>query len=106
MKVEQNSTLAGTGKYAVVNMREVRNHDKAAEILAKLAFLEHEGVLDFGTANTENEFFVLRVKDRFANDALSAYAEAASGYDQEYAEDVRKIADRAGTNSIYCKMPD
>jgi hypothetical protein len=54
-----------------------------------------------------NEFFVICLKDRYAQAALMAYAVAAAhGDDPEYSADVIELAKRAGPSSPHCKSLD
>ena len=55
----------------------------------------------------EYENFTIMLKDRFAEAALLAYAAEAMKHGMsEYAEDVRKLAARAGPHHPKCKLPD
>lgn len=87
MRLLRNVTADGKGKYAIINWRK--------------------NTVEFGLPNTEEEFFVIKLKDRFALPALLAYAKAVrEDGDYEYAADIIALANRAGSNSLWCKWPD
>ena len=120
MKLDRNLTVDGDGKYALIRkrrIRELRNRaaggDEAAvsdvDLMdAALTALAELGVLDDSVVGEPGEFFVLRLRDVFAEPALRAYAAAvrAKGEDEEYAADIDEMADRAGTRSPFSKHPD
>lgn len=111
MRLDRNVGSAKTGKYAVVNMRKVdeftRNDtNRVSALHVALRTLTDAGVIDYGEPNTKDEFFVVYLKDRFAQSALMSYALAATVRDPEYAKDVQELADRAGLDSPWCKFPD
>lgn len=118
MKLDRNiKDNDGRGKYALLKLREL---DALPGYLGKMppgdippgAYnaikkLENVGVLDWGKAGTESEFFVIRLKDKYAASALFAYAEAADDDGQrEWGAEVRDMARRAGTAHPNCKRPD
>ena len=117
MKLDRNDEGSGrwpgTGKYALVLLREVENYRQGTfgELPQKLvdAFetLEELGILDMGAVNTPSEFFVMRLKDRYSKAGLRAYAEAAALDDNmEWSREVQELADRAGIDHPHCKRPD
>jgi len=90
-------------------MRLLRNTTKDGK--CKYSLIEHEkdDHVESGLPKTENEFFVIKLKDKYAKAALEEYDRAVSldpGGDKEYDEDVLDLADRAGTDSPWCKRPD
>lgn len=91
MKLDRNKDGAG-GKYAVVRLREVP-HD--GEARAHLDALVTGGFVEMGSVGDADEFFVVKLKDRYAAAALVAYAEAAASDDPEYAIEVLELAARA-----------
>lgn len=113
MKLDRNIPgNLGRGKYALIKLRPfVAMHDNAdsgssiARVRAALATLEEFGMLDYGNS-PKTEFFVMRVKDKYAGDGLAGYAMAAVLDDPEYAEEILEMASRAGHNSPHCKAPD
>jgi hypothetical protein len=102
MKMDRNCNADGKGKYAVVRLRG----ELSAEDMAALAQLEKSGRLDWGMVGQPDEFFLIRLKDRFAQDALDGYANAAEFADPEWAAEVRALARRAGPAHPECKFPD
>lgn len=111
MKLDRNNHN-GMGKYALLKLRVLRDifdrHDgRLPQSLGEaLALLEQAGVVDYGYRGTESEFMVIRLKDKYAAEALEGYANEAGKDDPEYADDVRELADRAGPKSAWCKAPD
>ena len=84
----RNLGTAGTGKYSVIDNR------------TGWMVVDAE---PWG----RNEFFVLKLADRYSAAALHAYALAAdTAGDHEYAADVLELAKRAGPASPHCKNPD
>jgi hypothetical protein len=111
MKLDRNEQPNGRGKYALLLMRKVEQYttDSITEsnpVLDAIWLLESEGLIDWGEAGTEREFFVIRLRDKFAGAALSRYAAVAASEDAEYAQEVAGLAHRAGENSPFCKTPD
>jgi len=115
MKLDRDINKDGKGKYALVRLRTITNDSEAAGLLARLCEL---GVLDWGNVGAPDEFFLMRLKDKYAGEALSAYADAvaldarreldeARSRDKfQYAIAVQKLCTRAGTLSPFCKEPD
>ena len=85
MKLDQNINYDGKGKYALINLRTNQVH--------------------WGKPHSEHEFFVIKLKDKYASAALFAYACAAEADDPEYAAEVRNLAQRSH-NHPYAKQPD
>ena len=116
MKLDRNINGNGSGKYGLIKNRrlaQIRAWDGGDGEIADqqavedaLALLERAGIIDWGYAGTPEEFFVIRLKDRFAQSALIAYSQHAVGYDPEYAGDVRELARRSGSDHPNCKVPD
>lgn len=105
MKLDRNMPgNLGRGKYALLLMREIDPDDD--DVDRALRLLEGRGLIDYGEHGTESEFFVIRLKDRYAHDALFAYARAAQQHDREWSQEVREMANRAGLFSDWCKDPD
>lgn len=115
MKLDRNINPDGLGKYALLNLRKIEGlknggchpfENVAEPIASALKLLEEKGILQWATKGTEDEFFLIRLKDKYAGDALGAYAYAATQDDPEYGSEVAEIAGRAGLNSPWCKAPD
>ena len=98
MKLDRNDPdRAGLGKYALINMRRYRAlpGDQLAEAHALLDRLQDLGIIDKGVRGASDEFFVLKLKDKYAPAALTAYANAAVDDDKELATQVLELASRA-----------
>lgn len=106
MKLDRNTTPSGDGKYAAVRLRDVAAHPERPALLAALARLDEAGVLDRGQVNAPDEFFLIRLKDKYAQSALDAYAQAAATDDVEYAAEIERLAARSGPDHPLCKRPD
>lgn len=123
MRLDRNN---GRGKYAVINLRKYADYPHLSgavrpsprAVVEAIETLEKAGLINYGAPNTEHEFFVMMLKDQFANDALHAYADAAdqesvlhedrskSKSFGEYGDEVRELAKRSGAMSPWCKVPD
>lgn len=90
MRLKRNTTADGSCKYSLIE-HEKDNH------------------IERGFPQTENEFFVIKLKDRHARAALIGYLESLTNqdeYDDEYARDLQELAQRSGPLSPWCKDPD
>lgn len=90
MRLKRNTTKDGMCKYSLIE------HEKGDHI-------EH------GFPKTENEFFVIKLKDKHAYSALVGYLESLTSqdeYDVEYARDIQELVRRSGPASPWCKEPD
>jgi hypothetical protein len=108
MKLDRNN---GRGKYAIVNLREIEriggvSHGHNPDIAHALRILELNNLIEYGDVGSENEFFVIKLKDKYADAALARYAAMASSDDAEYANDVAAMAARSGVHHPNCKQPD
>ncbi len=111
MKLDRNTNETGQGKYALLKMRDLylfepQSLNDPSPIGDALELLASNGLLDYGEAGTEREFFVIRLRDKYAAAALFAYAEAARADDGEYADEIIELALHSGENSPFCKVPD
>lgn len=88
MKLDRNVNENGTGKYALLNLRSNK--------------------IEWGAPCTEEEFFVIKLKDRYAQAALNAYVKDVidCGDDPEWAAEVQRLADRSSEDNPWCKQPD
>lgn len=105
MKLDRNITVPRRGKYALILLRKStvnRCVVGAAKAANKPVEVEPPAI-DFGDTD-ETDFFVIRLKDRFAAKALRAYAYAAENDDMEYANEVHKLADLS--EALERRMPD
>lgn len=105
MKLDRNINPTGKGKYAVINMRKIPGYPGTPEELAA-AILANPECVEWGHVGAEDEFWLIKLKDRYAEPSLRSYATAAQKDDPEYAEQVFALANRAGLNSPFCKSPD
>lgn len=79
-------------KYAIVNRWKIPlSNTPLVTIECALKTLEEAGVLDFGDSPS-TDFFVIRLRDKHAAAALSAYAGSTMRDDQEYALGVLNLA--------------
>lgn len=74
-------------------------------IMNAIRTLDNAGLIEWGDT-PETDFFVLKLRDAFAQSALHAYADAASSHDDEYSGEVRALARRSGRDHPMCKFPD
>ena len=107
MKLDRS--YGGAGKYAVVNLRRVLGMSDGEgvgkQINDAIDLLQAHGVLDFGMT-PDTEFFVIKLKDKYAGDALEAYGNAACNDRQnEYGQEVLGLAYKA-FNHPNKKAPD
>lgn len=105
MQLDRNMNI-GRGKYALIKLRERmyrgRNQpiiagvtsDVAGGLGARYAMVLAEAI-DYGDT-MDNDFFVIRLKDKYAADALSAYAKAAMADGEiEYGKEINELAIKA-----------
>ena len=108
MKLDRNINKSGKGKYALINLRKIPSDPRTPVELAE-AILTNPECVEFGMVGSPDEFFVIKLKDRYASRALAGYAQAvdldAEG-DQEYSLEMSKIANRSGLAHPLCKRPD
>lgn len=112
MKLDRNINQDGRGKYAILQLRKLATYEPAetfgkSAVLDAVALLDKEGLIDWGQTGTDREFFLIRLKDKYAQPALDAYATAAEkDGDAEYAGEIHEMANRSGQQSPWCKKPD
>ena len=93
MKLDRNITNPRRGKYALIKLRESTvklDRDRGC-------LMVNESAVDFGDT-ADSDFFVIRLKDKYAAAALTAYAQAAMIDDPEYAKEVLALAVLAATH--------
>lgn len=112
MKLDRNINNDGRGKYALLKLRVFEEFAKGGEIQElpydirqALDVLERAKILDWGDT-PDTEFFVIRLKDRYAQSALKAYAEDAAIDDVEYAAEIERMVQRSGPDHPNCRRPD
>lgn len=114
MKLDRNTTgNEGRGKYALLDLRKLRSgmeqesfKEYSGLVQDAVNLLAAEGLLQWGLPGEEDEFFVIKLKDRYALPALREYSEAIQDTDQEFSGEVWELACRSGRNSPFCKDPD
>jgi hypothetical protein len=89
MKLDRNINPDGRGKYALLKLRNIKLSLDAIQVQAEKSF--GRDALDLGTYPV-TEFFVIKLKDKYAGPALRAYAEAARADDEEYAAEIDALA--------------
>lgn len=104
MELDRNINQDGKGKYALIKMREIPGNPTTPEELAA-AILENPQCVDWGSKGSDSEFFLLRLKDKYAEPALLAYADAAADEDGVWSRRIYAMADRAA-NHPNKKSPD
>ncbi len=105
MELDRDINVDGKGKYALINMRKIPTSPRTPQELAE-AILKNPECVEFGRVGTEQEFFVIKLKDAFSQVALKAYSNEAYSHDPQYSDRILNLAERAGTDSPFCKLPD
>lgn len=105
MKLDRDTNPDGKGKYVLINLRHLPHSPFNVKELSEMIQV-HQVAVEFGEPKTQNEFFPIKLKDKYAQAALKAYADAARPDDPEYADAVEALAKRAGPGSPFCKKPD
>lgn len=106
MKLDRNTNPNGTGKYALLKMRQLvtLGHSGALpkEVLTAIETLEKHDLIHYGNEqpNGVEQFFVVKYKDQFAGNALRAYAgavaseaECCEATEPDKARELREYAD-------------
>jgi hypothetical protein len=100
MKLDRNITNPKRGKYALIKLRIAQPEITATHVdkdgnVTPVGYEIPASAVDFGDTE-DSDFFVLRLKDKYASAALYAYARAAHQDGQtEYAAEVQMLADDA-----------
>lgn len=96
MKLDRNITNPRRGKYALIKLR-LRDAPIILEPTADVAGGKGAKYLpvlaeavDFGDSE-DSDFFVIRLKDKYAGPALAAYAGAAMMDDPEYGREIMRL---------------
>lgn len=92
MKLDRNINQDGRGKYALIKLRETSlnaSHKALAIAESKMLVVEPYAV-DFGDSE-DTDFFVIRLKDKYAAPALHAYGESAMRDDPEYGREIIEL---------------
>ena len=107
MKLKRNEGDGTVGKYIVINVSKISGKPptNAQELAA--AILANPECVVIGEKGSKDEFFVMMLKDQFADKGLVGYATAAHlAGEMEYADEIHELAERSGPASPYCKRPD
>ena len=100
MKLDRNVNQNGRGKYALINLRTNK--------------------IEWGEVGSDDEFFVIKLKDRFSKGALKGYRQAISDFLKtaphqdadthaslsEFRSEVLEMEQRSGIDNPSCKIPD
>lgn len=106
MKLDRNIDGGHGNKYGLVKKRGLEELRKRSRNIGDaIDLLVRAGVIDWGDT-PETEFFLIRLKDKYAASGLAGYAEAARDDDPEYAYEIVEMAGRAGPANPHCKRPD
>lgn len=96
MKLDRNLNWNGRGKYALIKLRNcaldagILSQAKSENLMVTVAPQD----IDLGDTE-DSDFFVIRLKDKYAYEALKAYAYAAAADESEYANEVLELAEKA-----------
>lgn len=102
MQLDRNTNPDHRGKYGLIQLRHTKK--TLGQIDALLCQDGEPFTVDWG--NTPNsEFFVIRLRDKYAAPALAAYAMAAYRDDPEYGLEVLNLAKEAAEHPNQ-KIPD
>lgn len=106
MKLDRNINANGKGKYALLKLRNLPERGRQrTEIEAALVTLSHYGILDYGDTE-DSDFFVMRLKDKYATAALATYSQQAKQDGQiEYAAEIYDLAQKSAKHPNL-KRPD
>lgn len=114
MKLDRDLNKDGCGKYAIINLRKLNDLCGHAspfqrwtpEVAQAIKTLEETGALEWGRTGAPDEFFLIKLKDKYAKHALEQYAAAVGSDDPEYSDAVFDLSKRSGKNSPFYKVPD
>jgi hypothetical protein len=102
MRLDQNVNPNKLGKYALIKLRETGENILCSPDRKEATI--PVSAIDFGNA-PDSDFFVIRLKDKYAAPALKAYANAASADGEiEFATDVMALANQS--RRMETKKPD
>ena len=116
MKLDREINEDGKGKYALIQLRKVEVGSRCWKMLEEL---HAEGVLEWGCVGDPDEFFVIKLRDRYADSGICGYRQAVQKEAGRNANDDAKFKDlteyaralldlegRAGMLSEFFKDPD
>ena len=84
MRLDRNINKDGSGKYALLKLRDV-HVSSDGDVHNAIKLLGERGMIHWGTESLGDQFFVMKYKDVFTAPALRAYHDAV----------LRKVADLA-----------
>lgn len=97
MKLDRNSNPSGVGKYALIKLRNMPEGYPKVSGSGNEFVTVPSNCVDFGDT-PDTEFFVIRLKDKYAERALLSYALAAMKDDPEYGSEIKKLSDFAAVH--------
>ena len=102
MRLDRNLSPTGKQKYALIKLRDEemaksRGWGVIDEGGGKKRLAIPQESIDYGST-PDTDFFVIRLKDKYAGPALAAYAAAAMDDDPVYANDVMELAKKAASH--------
>jgi hypothetical protein len=116
MKLDRNLNKDGKGKYALIQLRKVR---RGSEEWRMLLVLHEKGILEWGYVGDIDEFFTIKLRDKYSDSGLRGYRtavekDAAKNSNDnvkfkdlmEYARQILDMENRSGSLSEFCKDPD
>ena len=107
MKLVRNTTSDGSCKYALLRIDKMLKDGEFTFIQDFLEkYPELKEYIEFGQPHSEEEFFVIKLKDINSTRALTAYVLEADKTDPEFALEVMDLALRSGKRHHKCKQPD
>lgn len=74
MKLDRNINNDRRCKYALIHVRTLDGFKKEHPVWDAIKLLEKEGIIRWGNESPDEQFFVLKYKDKFAEVALREYA--------------------------------
>lgn len=100
VKLDRDINDDGLGKYAVINLRKLQElcgNPSTFEwwtpgVAQALKTLEEVGALEWGRTGEQDEFFLIKLKDKYAKHTLEQYAAAVGCEDEEYSQAVWELA--------------
>lgn len=73
MKLDRNTNPDGEGKYALINLRVLREKPEFRALVEELA---ENGLVTWGNESPGDQFFVMKYRDQFAVSGLTGYRRA------------------------------
>ncbi len=106
MRLDRNINPNRKGKYALILLRKIQGDlpELQDEGTTNSSYEVPQDAVDFGDTH-DTDFFVIRLKDKYAYKALDAYAREAAKDDPEYGREIAELALKAMKHPSK-KMPD